>query len=748
VYREEVGVVGEVEEDGGDDGHVGAEHDAGGEDLVELPRVGGGRRLDAVLGDGHDGAVVEYGDDEHHEGREVELPDERDEEEAQHDADGDGHGVDGVVLHALEDGAARQHGAHDHAQPGLSQHDVRRAPGRVRRVVHGDADVRLLQRRRVVHAVPGHAADVVPVLEPLHDLVLVLGEDPREAVRLLDQLVDVHAVHRGVLVAQERGGGVHVGAHAEPATGLLADGELVAGDHLHVDAQVERAADGLRAVVPRRVEQGQEANELPRVAGALLALLRHLLVRHAERPEAAVGVPVDQGMDLLLGLGAHVAELDDLLGSALANPVPVAVAVDVGDGRALLDRVEGEEVDLLDASAGLLGVGEHVDDAGVNGVLVLDAGGPRGVEEHHVPVDALGVHLDEGLVDGELVEGEGAGLVATEHVHAGHLLDGRHALRDGPLLRQAVGTDGHGDREHGGHGDGDAADEQDEEVVDAVAVRAVLDRVHDNDLDQHAGSDGDDAEVADGREHLLEVADVVGAVDEVRRLAEEGAHAGGDDDGLDLPLLDGGAREDLLPRVLVHGERLTGERRLVDLERVPLEQPRVGGDDVAELDADDVTGHQDRRVLLLPPAVPQQLGLGRQPGHERRRGVPGVGLLDVADGGVDEEQRDDADEVLPVGRPAAAVGERDGHDGRHLHDPRERVPHEAQELEEVVLLLLLQLVGPERPEPVLALRAGQPLAVAFQRLEHLLHRDLGLQIPKPIIRLASIGTRAGVSGLV
>ncbi|EES15770.2 hypothetical protein SORBI_3008G061900 [Sorghum bicolor] len=52
---------------------------------------------------------------------------------------------------------------------------------------------------------------------------------------------------------------------------------------------------------------------------------------------------------------------------------------------------------------------------------------------------------------------------------------------------------------------------------------------------------------------------------------------------------------------------------ILTLERVALEQPGVGGDDVAELDADDVTGHEDRRVLLLPPAVPQQLGLGRQP---------------------------------------------------------------------------------------------------------------------------------------
>ena len=46
-----------------------------------------------------------------------------------------------------------------------------------------------------------------------------------------------------------------------------------------------------------------------------------------------VAVLVDLGVHLLLGVGLrpYVAELDDLFGHALADPVPV---VDVGDGRA------------------------------------------------------------------------------------------------------------------------------------------------------------------------------------------------------------------------------------------------------------------------------------------------------------------------------------------------------------------------------------------------------------------------------
>ncbi|KAF7814468.1 hypothetical protein G2W53_028437 [Senna tora] len=103
----EIGFLSGPEEDNCHDCQVSTEDDPGGENLVELPGVRHGGWLDSVLGDGHDGAVVEDGDDEDHEGGEVVLPDECEEHEAYHDTDGDGDGVDCVVLHPLEDGPAR-----------------------------------------------------------------------------------------------------------------------------------------------------------------------------------------------------------------------------------------------------------------------------------------------------------------------------------------------------------------------------------------------------------------------------------------------------------------------------------------------------------------------------------------------------------------------------------------------------------------------------------------------------------------
>ena len=52
-----------------------------------------------------------------------------------------------------------------------------------------------------------------------------------------------------------------------------------------------------------------------------------------------------------------------------------------------------------------------------------------------------------------------------------------------------------------------------EEVVNAIGVPAVLDRVHDNDLDEDADGDRVDTKVTKGLQHLLEVADLVGAID-------------------------------------------------------------------------------------------------------------------------------------------------------------------------------------------------------------------------------------------
>lgn len=108
----------------------------------------------------------------------------------------------------------------------------------------------------------------------------------------------------------------------------------------------------------------------------------------------------------------------------------------------------------------------------------------RNAQDHDLVGVELRVALDLVHVDGELVGGEGAGLVGAEDGDTGELLDGGDAGDDGLVLGELLGTDGHGDRQDGGHGDGDATDEQDEDVVETVAVRVAEVGVEDENLEQ------------------------------------------------------------------------------------------------------------------------------------------------------------------------------------------------------------------------------------------------------------------------
>ena len=96
--------------------------------------------------------------------------------------------VDAVVLHPLEDHPAVDDRVDDHREAGRHQHNVRRRARRVGRAVHGDADVGLLERGRVVDAVARHADREAALLQHVDDRELVLGHHLREAVGVLDVL--------------------------------------------------------------------------------------------------------------------------------------------------------------------------------------------------------------------------------------------------------------------------------------------------------------------------------------------------------------------------------------------------------------------------------------------------------------------------------------------------------------------------------------------------------------------------------
>nr|GME20927.1 hypothetical protein CRG98_026008 [Ipomoea batatas] len=87
-----------------------------------------------------------------------------------------------------------------------------------------------------------------------------------------------------------------------------------------------------------------------------------------------------------------------------------------------------------------------------------------------------------------------------------------------------------------------------------------------------------------------EVTNIVGAIDEMSSLSKEGADAGGDDDGIDLSLLHGGAGVGDVPGCLSDRQGFTCESRLINLEGIPFQEASICGDDISKLDADDIAG--------------------------------------------------------------------------------------------------------------------------------------------------------------
>jgi hypothetical protein len=154
---------------------------------------------------------------------------------------------------------------------------------------------------------------------------------------------------------------------------------------------------------------------------------------------------------------------------------------------------------------------------------------------------------------------------------------------------------------------------------------------------------------------------------EVGRAPEERLAPGrGDDPGRFAEPYDR-ARVDGLARLAVDGERLPRERRLIDGEKSAVEQPQVGGHDVAEPDGDDIAGDQLGRRYVAPRARAQHARDEGEPRLQRFDGGVGFVLLQEPDRRVDREHREDDHEIFPAAR------ERREH-RRDLDHPRDRTP--------------------------------------------------------------------------
>jgi hypothetical protein len=233
-----------------------------------------------------------------------------------------------------------------------------------------------------------------------------------------------------------------------------------------------------------------------------------------------------------------------------------------------------------------------------------------------------------------------------------------------------------------------------------------------------------DQEVADLQHRLLGMAGGPGAGDELGGAAEKRVRAGRDDHAAHLALFDDAAGIGLRAELLGDRKRLAGQRGLIGENVAFPDQAKVGGNDRAEADVDDISRHQGRRVDCLDLAVAQRRRLEREAFLQRGQRIRGFPVLPDFEAGVEHQQSGNDDKIVP----AAEHGRYDRGCLDHVGD---RGGEMVQELLSEAHLLFRQGVGPVLGEPLADGVCGEALIRRhLETREHLINRD-GREIVGP-----------------
>ena len=211
-------------------------------------------------------------------------------------------------------------GLDDRAEIVVEQHDRRRLARHVgAAAAHGDADVRRLERRRVVDAVAGHRDDLAVRLERVDDAQLLLGHDPREHRRGC-----ARARPAPSSLSVSSSSPVTTSSASSPACARDRPGgrRVVAGDHHHPDAgrpafarrRRARSAAADRQARPapgtrRRNRAANPAKSRPRMSARATPSTR--------RPSAAIAST--DCVSAARSAGVEMAEVGDRFGRALGR---------------------------------------------------------------------------------------------------------------------------------------------------------------------------------------------------------------------------------------------------------------------------------------------------------------------------------------------------------------------------------------------------------------------------------------------
>jgi hypothetical protein len=170
--------------------------------------------------------------------------------------------------------------------------------------------------------------------------------------------------------------------------------------------------------------------------------------------------------------------------------------------------------------------------------------------------------------------------------------------------------------------------------------------------------------------------------------------------------------------LLVHRNRLAGERGFVDTQLARLQQAHVGRKAVARGQQNDVTGHQTCGIDVVLPAVTQHHRARRQQVADCLQCPLGFSFLHETDQGVEQHDRNDDHAVDPM------ADRHSHHRGHDQHDQQEVVELAGQPHAQPRGRCFRQRV---RPVPCLGARhcaqIKAPLRVEFEVAQQLLDRQ-------------------------
>jgi hypothetical protein len=330
-----------------------------------------------------------------------------------------------------------------------------RASG-VRGTLDSNTSISLLQRGSIVDTVTSHGNEVTTLLENLHDVVLVLGENLSETIGSLNEIVNLRTGHVTTATKTKTLSVVNVGTETELARSFTSNTDSVTSKHLDGETETLGFVDSAGGIVTRRIGARHDSKNLPSTLTSLASNTKRSEATGCELSDAVFVSRINLFRDGVVFLDS----LEDEKWGTLDTDDTLALGGLNNSLNLLGDGIERVKIKDLVLGQNTLGAGielEGLEESLVDSIdTLLLAGSGQAGSKHKI------IRLNSGnterLSKRELVLGQSTGLVRAKDLDTGKGLNGGELLDDSLLLGEVGGTDSHGGGDDSGKTDGNTND--------------------------------------------------------------------------------------------------------------------------------------------------------------------------------------------------------------------------------------------------------------------------------------------------